>query len=331
MEPAMSSLTISSLHAPAHGVQHGPARLGYGQFGRGITWMLIGAMALWLLGCAAPAINPRQPATENEVLANIQQLTHGFVRTGSPTFSPSMRWIAFQATVAGEPGEQVFVAPLQLDNPSAAGLGRPIRVTPIGSINGGVCFSPDGNSLLIASSGPTGTVQAQIPTSGPATKPAIMRLFRSDGWEPAVIAAAPGTIVDLTRFPITPANTIATQPAWSPDGKRIAFTRKAQGNVDVVIANADGIGPIPVTHSPAMEGYPAFSPDGTHLLFASAGARQSSASTRVELYTCKLNFDARGAFSGASQTRAVTRNIDAGRSGDWSPDGRRLVYSVFND
>lgn len=64
-------------------------------------------------------------------------------------------------------------------------------------------------------------------------------------------------------------------PAWSPDGKRIAYdraTRDAGGNYlssHIWVINADGSGPQPLTSGKSRDWYPAWSPDGQRLTFAS--------------------------------------------------------------
>ena len=52
-------------------------------------------------------------------------------------------------------------------------------------------------------------------------------------------------------------------PAWSPDGKKIAFVRKVGGNSEVFVMNADG-GP---QQRLARGNAPAWSPDGKEIAF----------------------------------------------------------------
>ena len=58
-------------------------------------------------------------------------------------------------------------------------------------------------------------------------------------------------------------------PAWSPNGGRIAFDSNRSGNLDVYSMNADGSGVKQLTTSPALDALPAWSPDGSELVFES--------------------------------------------------------------
>ncbi len=57
-------------------------------------------------------------------------------------------------------------------------------------------------------------------------------------------------------------------PAWSPDGRSIAFDRVTdRGDWDLFVANADGSGERQLDHSGADEVAPSWSPDGTQLTY----------------------------------------------------------------
>lgn len=58
-----------------------------------------------------------------------------------------------------------------------------------------------------------------------------------------------------------------TDAAWSPDGKRIAFSAKVGGNYDIYTMRADGTGVTRVTTSPREDAKPTWSPDGKQLAF----------------------------------------------------------------
>src|SRR5919202_2895356 len=57
-------------------------------------------------------------------------------------------------------------------------------------------------------------------------------------------------------------------PAWSPDGKRIAFESARNGDDDIYVMNADGSAQTPLVRSPRDQDFPAWSPDGTKLAYA---------------------------------------------------------------
>lgn len=67
---------------------------------------------------------------------------------------------------------------------------------------------------------------------------------------------------------VTDAPEGAYDPAWSPDGARLAYTIRAAGRHDVWVADAEGGDPLPVTTSGAARA-PCWSPDGRWLAFIS--------------------------------------------------------------
>lgn len=101
------------------------------------------------------------------------------------------------------------------------------------------------------------------------------------------------------------------QPAYSPDGRRIAFLRSQR----LWVARADGSGARPVTPSGWLVGDQEWSPGGTRLAFA----RAFEASVRSVVYTVK--HDGRGLHLLLKAPMPV-RLYD----GAWSPDGRAIVY-----
>jgi len=57
-------------------------------------------------------------------------------------------------------------------------------------------------------------------------------------------------------------------PAWSPDGRRIAFSSNHEGNQEIYTAAADGSNVVRVTQSPGIDAHPCWAPDGKAIAFA---------------------------------------------------------------
>lgn len=105
-------------------------------------------------------------------------------------------------------------------------------------------------------------------------------------------------------------------PAWSPDGKRLAFISNRGGNRDVWAMNADGTHLENLTRTPADEWTPAWSPDGTEIAFA------SYRDGNWELYIAR---------SDGSQPKRITWHPSADYAPAWSPDGSRLAFVSQRD
>jgi Tol biopolymer transport system component len=65
---------------------------------------------------------------------------------------------------------------------------------------------------------------------------------------------------------------VGTQPAWSPNGQRLAFVRISGGHAHLFVVNADGTEPRQITEGASDDEAPAWSPDGRRLVFCSTNA-----------------------------------------------------------
>ncbi len=113
-------------------------------------------------------------------------------------------------------------------------------------------------------------------------------------------------------------NMNASNPAWSPDGKHIAFDAALDQNFPtpgLFIMNADGSGMKQLTNCCAIE--PSWSPDGTRIAFTSGF---SHADHTPDIYV--MNSD-------GTNTKQLTTL--GGSEPNWSPDGTHIVFASHRD
>lgn len=100
----------------------------------------------------------------------------------------------------------------------------------------------------------------------------------------------------------------ALAPAWSPDGRRLAFTRRLDGRDEIVVVTAEGGSPRRLAGPARIHGALAWSPDARSIAFAVTDARGARTVRVVDV------------DSGREQT------LDPGYAPAWSPDGRHLAF-----
>jgi len=124
--------------------------------------------------------------------------------------------------------------------------------------------------------------------------------------------SAQGRLTDERGDPSTAEGVeFQTDPAWSPDGTRIAFASAREGSFDIYVMSADGTGTTRLTSTDANDQGPAWSPDGSRLAFS-----RSADGGHVWV----MNADGTGA-------RRLTDELAEEGEPAWSPDGRWIAYT----
>ena len=111
--------------------------------------------------------------------------------------------------------------------------------------------------------------------------------------------------------PLVPGMT-GDQPAWSPDGSRIAFASAVEGNLDIFVVDLDGTDLRRLTRHEATDEYPSWSPDGDQIAFGSLRTGD------FEIFVVDTT---------GSGPRRLTSHRAADFRPSWSPDGEWIAFS----
>ena len=180
-------------------------------------------------------------------------------------------------------------------------MSLPQNRSPLWTIGLSLCF------LVLLAAAPAGTAESGAPWL--LQKPALSQtdivfVFAGDLW---TVPRAGGEANRLTSSP-----GFETNPVFSPDGSRIAFTGEYDGNVDVFVIPAAGGVPKRLTWHAAADTALGWTPDGRRVLFTSGRTAYSRFS---ELFTAGLD-------GGLEEKLPLPMGYEAA----FSPDGKRLAY-----
>jgi TolB protein len=105
--------------------------------------------------------------------------------------------------------------------------------------------------------------------------------------------------------------TTGASPAWAPDGARLVLAKRTVRGADLYVIRSDGSGLRRLTRTAAAESEPEWSPDGRSIAFVRA-ARAGS-----HLYVIRPS---------GGRVRRVTTGPMEELSPTWSPDSRQLAF-----
>ena len=120
----------------------------------------------------------------------------------------------------------------------------------------------------------------------------------------------------VTRLTDTPGN--SNGPAWSPNGRRIAFHSNRGGGTDIYVMDADGGNVARLTNMTALgprAHFANWSPDGQYVVFNSFVPPRDIWVVRID---------------GTELTNLTQHAADDSRA-DWSPDGKRIAFVSNRD
>ena len=154
--------------------------------------------------------------------------------------------------------------------------------------------------------------------------PPGLYVMNPDGSEPTLLLAA------TSRWP---PSLWEGDPAWSPDGTRIAFSSydinllQATGGcqepafssffcTEIFVIDADGSALVRVTRNAYADRHPTWSPDERRLAFYSD--RTDDHERNAQLYVIRTD--------GTAEEK-LTENSVSNEDPDWSPDGRRIAFT----
>jgi Tol biopolymer transport system component len=176
-----------------------------------------------------------------------------------------------------------------------------------GSTSGQPAWSPDGREIVFV----RGPSVASSVSAATALRFGSLFVMRADGSEPR----------RLTR------GSPDAAPAWSPDGREIAFVRgrdlnRPSGDMDLFVVDVAGGEPRRLTDTAAaFDTAPAWSPDGSRIAFA-RGAEQAPYDGKAGIFVVNRE--------GTGERLVLEHRLYSytSYSVSWSPDGQTLAFET---
>ena len=263
------------------------------------------------------------------------QLTHSKNSESRPRFSPDGKYLAFIRARGGDDSgkskdpktkKQVWVL-----NRSG---GEAERLT---EIEGGVSsfeWSPDSTRLVLVSKDPEPKEDEDPKSETDTPRPIVIERYQFKRDRVGYLGSRYSRlflfdVAAKTTTLLTPGSFNSTEPAWSPDGQRIAFTSKREGdpdrhvNTDIFVVEArDGAVARQLTTWNGPDSRPAFSPDGAKIAYLRGGPPKYSGYDPPQLAVISTD-----GGQPLLLTEGLDRNVSAPR---WSANGNKIHF-VYED
>jgi Tol biopolymer transport system component len=242
--------------------------------------------------------------------------------------NPRRRWRTRGVATAAVLGLSALAAwSWSAARPAGIPEATPHQVTSAAGWEAEAKISPDGREIVYAAEAPDGNVDIWIADSEGSSNPRRLTdgpaLDRSPAWYPngrgIVFASEQGGMSSVWRVgrlgTDTPTLIVenAREPAISPDGSRLAFTRPGRdGHQRILVASLDAVA-APAVLTTDADGlwdheYPAWSPDGKTICYGG----------HTDLW--KVGVASR-------RTERLTSDGEADYEPTWSPDGKWIYFT----
>lgn len=252
-------------------------------------------------------------AEDSAFFSNPRQLTSGGQNAES-YWSPDGKSLVFQSTRDGASCDQIYVMDADGSNQKRISTGK-------GATTCGY-FLPDGKHVLYAS---THGKDAACPP----------RPDRSKGYMWAIPASYDIYVADLDGKIV---RTLTDAPGYDAEAtvnwkrKKIVYTSKSSGDLDLWSMNVDGGGKKKLTSSEGYDGGAFFSPDGSKMVWR---AHHPAAGANLEKYkellaqdlTAPMKMELFVASADGSNARQLTNFGCASFAPQFTPDGKQIIFS----
>ena len=114
---------------------------------------------------------------------------------------------------------------------------------------------------------------------------------------------------------LTTDGTEETDPALSPDGKKVLYVGDADGDNEIYVINIDGSGRQQLTDNSDEDEAPSWSPNGQRIAWASGPTTSD-----LQIFVMDANGD---------NPEQITGQVDKASDPSWSPNGQRIAFTAY--